>query len=413
MEKNGKLKRFPAAKKAGSAIGLALFVCISIASVQGRPQTRTAPSFSQLAEEAKKASDENRLADATRLYSQALTVRPRWADGWWSLGTLEYDQDHYANAAKAFAKLIVLDSKNGTAHAMLGLCQFELGQDAPALKNLLFAESIGIVKDEQLRKVALYHLGLLQLRAGRFGAARESFGQLVRDRVITQEIASGMGLAALLIRPKDAPAEGTPGAQIVEQVGQSEVLLFTNQFDPARQKYNQLVSEFPEYANLHFAFGRFLLETHETDAAVEEFKTELKRDPQNVNSMLEIAMALQLVDPGEGLKYAEQALKLAPKLPLAHYLVGTLRLNSGDPKGAIPELELAQRSFPEESGVYYALGMAYSRVGRKAESAKARSEFSRLTAKAPKPSGAVIYGDRSTSVLSGQTPELEREQPPQ
>lgn len=388
-------------------------VATAAAGPSALSQTPAGSKFDELVARAQKAEAENRLADATRFYTRALVIRPRWTDGWWALGTLEYDQDHYANAAKAFAKLVAQDPKNGTAHAMLGLCQFELSQDVPALKNLLAAESVGIIKDEQLRKVALYHLGLLQLRAGRFGAARESFGQLVRDRVITKEISSGMGLAALLIRPKDAPVGGSPGNQIVEQVGQSEVLLFTNQFDPARQKYTQLVADFPDYPNLHFAFGRFLLETHETDAAIAEFKTELQRDPKNVNSMLEIAMALQLVDPGEGLKYAEGASKLVPKLPLAHYLVGTLRLNSGDASGAIAELELAQRSFPEESGVYYALGTAYSRVGRKAEAAKARAEFTRLSAKTPKPSGAVIYADRPMGMLSGQTPEMEREQPPQ
>ena len=378
------------------------------------PQTNaSSANFEALAKRAAEARDANRLDEAVALYTKALALRPRWSEGWWSLGTIQYDQDKYAPAARSFEKLLALDRKNGTAHTMLGLCQYELGKDGPALKNLLAAESIGIIKDEQLRRVTLYHLGVLQLRAGKFGAARESFGQLVRDRVITKETTSGMGLAALLIRPKDAPAGGTPGSKIVEQVGQTEVQLFSNQFDPARKTYEQLVAEFPDYPNLHFAFGRFLLETHETDAAVQQFETELKRDPKNVNSMLEIAMALQLVDPGEGLKYAEEAVKLTPKLSLGHYLVGTLRLNSGDAQGAVPELELAQRSFPEESGVYYALGTAYSRIGRKADAAKARAEFTRLSAKAPKPSGAVIYADRPAGVLSGQTPEVERERPPQ
>jgi predicted Zn-dependent protease len=412
MEKSSSLRRFVAASILFAMVTV-LPLCIRAVTAQKSAKSAPGQSFAELAEQAKKASDENRLDEAVRLYTEALALRPRWNDGWWSLGTLEYDQDDYANAAKAFARLVALDPKNGTAHVMLGLCQTELNQEGPALKNLLAAETMGIVREEQLRKVALYHLGVLQLRAGRFGAARESFGQLVRDRVITPEVSSGMGLAALLIRPKDAPAESTTGKQIVEQVGQSEVLLFTNQFDLARQKYTQLVADFPDYPNLHFAFGRFLLETHETDAAVEEFRTELKRDPKNVNSMLEIAMALQLVDPTEGLKYAEAALKLLPKLPLGHYLVGTLRLNSGDPKGAIPELEIARLSFPDESGVYYALGSAYSRVGRKADAVKARAEFTRLAAKTPKPSGPVTYADRPASVLSGERPEAEKEQPPQ
>ncbi|HET9802818.1 MAG TPA: tetratricopeptide repeat protein [Candidatus Acidoferrum sp.] len=376
-------------------------------------QAPPAGKFDDLVARAQKAAAENRLEEATALYTRALALRPKWEEGWWSLGTIAYDQDQYRRAAVAFSKALALNPRNGSAHAMLGLCQFELHQDQLALGNLLAAEKFGIVKDQQLRHVTLYHLALLQLRLGKFGAARESLAQLVRDRVETKEIPHGMGLAALLIRAKDAPADGTPGAQVVDQVGQAEVLLFSNQFDLAKQIYDRLAADFPDYPNLHFAYGRFLLETHETDAAVQEFQLELKRDPKHVNSMLEIAMALQLVDPGKGLAFAEKASKLAPQLPLAHYLVGTLRLNSGDAEGAIPELEIAKRSFPEESGVHFALGNAYSRVGRKTEASAARAEFSRLVAKAPKPSGAVIYADRPSRVLSGQNSELEREQPPQ
>jgi tetratricopeptide (TPR) repeat protein len=395
------------------ALSTACCVWLCAAGTPARSQMRTSETFAELAEKAKKANDENRLDDAARLYVRALIIRPKWTDGWWSLGMIQYDQDKYAQAAKSFEKLLVLDPKNGTAHAMLGLCQFELGKDAPALKNLLAAESLGILKEEQLRKVAIYHLGVLQLRAGKYGAARESMGQLVRDHVRTKELTTGMGLAALLMRPQAAPTEGTPGFDVVEQAGEAEVLLAANEFDRAKQIYTQLTNEFPDYPNLHFAFGRFLLETHETDPAVQEFQLELKRDPKNVNSMLEIATALQLVDPEGGLKYAEQAVKLVPQLPLAHYLLGMLRLNTGDAASAIPELEIAQKSFPNESGVYFSLGNAYARVGRKADAAKARGEFTRLSAKAPKQTGPTVYGDRPAGILEGHLPALDKENPPQ
>ena len=386
--------------------------CLCVSGVEANAQAQQSETFRQLAENARKASDANRLDEAARLYAKALQIRPSWKEGWWSLGTLHYDQDHYLKAAQAFERLVALDPKNGTAHAMLGLCQFELGKDDAALKNLLAAESMGILKEEELRKVTLYHLGVLELRAGRYGAAREAMGQLIRDRVLTKELTTGMGLAALLIRPQQSPKEGTPGADVVERAGEAEVLLASNDFDRAKQKYAQLTLDYPDYPNLHFAFGRFLLETHETDAAVEQFQLELERDPQNVNSMLEIATALQLVDPAGGLKYADRAVKLAPQLPLAHYLLGMLRLNTGDAAGAIPQLEIAQKSFPGEAGVYFSLGSAYARVGRKADASKARAEFSRLSALAPKKSGPVVYGDRPAGVLEGHPPELDKEKQP-
>lgn len=359
-------------------------------------------SFATLSQRAAEARDANRLEEAATLYTKALALRPKWTEGWWSLGTIEYDQDHYAKAALAFQRVIALDPANGTAHAMLGLCQFELGKDALALQSLLKAEQLNIIKDEQLRTVALYHLGLLQLGARRFGDAKETLSQLAKVHIQTKEVNTALGLAALLIAPKDAPPEGTPGATVVERAGEAEAQLTVKDFEQAKRTYTQLVDEYPAYPNLHFAFGRLLLETNETDQAVEQFQLELKRDPENVNSMLEIASVRYQVDSEEGLHYAEEALKLSPRLPFAHYLVGLLRLDTGNAAGAIPELEIAEKAFPNESRVYFSLGSAYARVGRKAEAAKARAEFARLNAQEVKQQRATLYSERSPGLAGGQ-----------
>lgn len=359
-------------------------------------------SFATLSQHAAEARDANRLEEAATLYTKALALRPKWTEGWWSLGTIEYDQDHYAKAALAFQRVIALDPANGTAHAMLGLCQFELGKDALALQSLLKAEQLNIIKDEQLRTVALYHLGLLQLRARRFGDAKETLSQLAKVHIRTKEVNTALGLAALLIAPKDAPPEGTPGATVVGRAGEAEAQLTVKDFEQAKRTYTQLVDEYPAYPNLHFAFGRLLLETNETDQAVEQFQLELKRDPENVNSMLEIASVRYQVDSEEGLHYAEEALKLSPRLPFAHYLVGLLRLDTGNAAGAIPELEIAEKAFPNESRVYFSLGSAYARVGRKAEAAKARAEFARLNAQEVKQQRATLYSERSPGLAGGQ-----------
>jgi tetratricopeptide (TPR) repeat protein len=359
-------------------------------------------SFATLSQRAAEARDANRLEEAATLYTKALALRPKWTEGWWSLGTIEYDQDRYAKAALAFEKVIVLDPANGTAHAMLGLCEFELGKDALALQNLLKAEQLNIIKDEQLRTVALYHLGLLQLRARKFGDAKETLSQLAKVHIRTKEVSTALGLAALLIAPKDAPPEGTPGATVVEQAGEAEALLTVKDFEQAKRTYAQLADEYPDYPNLHFAFGRLLLETNETDQAVEQFQFELKRDPENINSMLEIASVRYQVDSEDGLHYAEEALRLSPRLPFAHYLVGLLRLDTGNAAGAIPELEMAEKAFPNESRVYFSLGSAYARVGRKAEAAKARAEFARLNAQEVKQQRATLYSERSPGLAGGQ-----------
>ena len=140
-------------------------------------------SFDTLTKRAAAARDSDQLDQAIVLYKKALAIRPKWAEGWWSLGTIEYDRNNYRSAAAAFRQLIPLAPKDGTAYAMLGLCEFELGQDDAALKHLEQAKTLGISSNEQLRRVLLYHDGLLLLRVGRFQSAQTVLGGLCQDTV--------------------------------------------------------------------------------------------------------------------------------------------------------------------------------------------------------------------------------------
>ncbi len=390
--------------------GLALLAwMLNPRSLTSAPQNER-DSFDKLAGRAKKASEENRLEQAISLYLKALALRPRWAEGWWSLGTLEYDQDHYAKAAQAFEKLIALDPRKGTAHAMLGLCQFELGRDELALQNLLAAQRLGIVNDEQLRKVTLYHLGTLQLRARKFNAAKQTLGLLAKDGVRTKELSIALGLAALLVRPQEAPPEGTAGTGVVQQVGEAEAALAAKDFDRARQIYTGLANEYPDYPNLHLAFGRFLMELSEPDEAVTEFQHEIQNNPQHVLARLEIAAVRYKLDSADGIKYAEEAVKLDPQRPFGHYLLGLLYLDTGNLSGAISELETAKHSVPNLPDVYFALGNAYAHAGRKEEAARARAMFTKLNAQNKNEPGGTADEDQ----LSGLTKKQSNtESPPQ
>src|SRR3974377_911784 len=131
-------------------------------------------AFQDLASRADEARDAGRLDEAQRLYRRALALNPKWTEGWWSLGTLYYDSDRYAEAEMAFEKVVALDPKQGTARAMLGLCEFEVGQFDRALRDIEASKTLGVLEDEQLRNVVTYHESVLLQRAGRFEAAKEA-----------------------------------------------------------------------------------------------------------------------------------------------------------------------------------------------------------------------------------------------
>jgi tetratricopeptide (TPR) repeat protein len=335
--------------------------------------------FDLLAKQAAEARDSDQLDQAASLYKQALALRPRWDEGWWSLGTLEYDRNNYSAAARAFQRLLDLAPKNGTAHAMLGLCEFELGQDDDALKHIEQAQLLGVTNDIQLRRVVVYHEGILLLRKGKFEAARDALGQLCMQGLQDASITQAVGMAALRIRGNTPPPENSPGAAVVRRVGQSACIAAAKKYDEARKEFAALVEEFPEYPNIHYAYGRLLAEVNDVSGAVEQFKLEIKNHPADITSRLEIAATLYINDSAAALPYAEEAVKLDPSAAFAHYLYGLLLIDTDNYHKAIPELEIAAKAFPHDAKVFFALGSAYSREGRTQDAARARATFQRLS----------------------------------
>ena len=364
-------------------IAVALFVGllggVGLCFAQSAPPKPGAESFDSLAQRAEAARDSDRLDEAVVLYKNALAVRPKWAEGWWSLGTIEYDRNNYRVAASAFRQLLPLTPNDGTVYAMLGLSEFELGQDDAALRHLEEAKRLQVSTNPQLRLVMLYHDGILLLRAGKYQSAETSLGALCREEVPNDEVVKALGLAVFRVAPPNAPAEGTPGAQVVLRAGHAACISVQKKYDEARKEYADILAEYPAYPNLHYVFGKFLAETNDTAAAVAEFQKEIKNNPQDINSRLEIAATQYKINSAAGIPYAEQAVQINPHIPFAHYLLGLLYLDVDEYQKSIPQLEIAEKAFPQDAKVYFALGSAYSRAGRRQDAEKARAMFQRLS----------------------------------
>jgi tetratricopeptide (TPR) repeat protein len=356
-----------------------LLCVLFVAPLTSLAQSQKPPAnFDSLAKQAAEARDSDQLDRAAALYKQALALRPQWSEGWWSLATLEYDRNNYTAAAGAFRRLLVLAPKNGTAHAMLGLCEFELGQDDNALKHIEEAQTLGVTNDTQLRRVVVYHQGLLLLRKDKFEGARDSLGQLCSQGLQDNSITRAMGMAALRIGGKNPPPENSPGATVVQRVGHAACTAAAKKYDEPRREFAALVAEFPYYPNIHYAYGRFLADSNDAPAAVEQFKLEIKNNPADITSRLQIAATLYKVDSAAAVPYAQEAVKLDAHSAFAHYLLGLLLLDTDDYLKAIPNLEIAAKAFPRDAKIFFALGSAYSRAGRKEEAARARATFQRL-----------------------------------
>ena len=126
--------------------------------------------------------------------------------------------------------------------------------------------------------------------------------------------------------------------------------------------------------------GRFLLANHEDDGAVEAFKREIDNSPNHLLARLGIAGTLSATAPRAALPYAEQAVKLAPEMAEAHFLLGSILLGLDQAGRAVAELEFARRKEPDQARIYFPLSKAYAAVGRSQDAARARRTFARLSA---------------------------------
>ena len=350
------------------------------ALAQGTPARPAAQDFDDLSARATAAREADRIDEALALYRRALAVRPQWDEGWWYLGTLLYERDSYADAARAFREAARLQPKAGMIWAMLGLCEFKIAAYEDALKHLRRGRELGIPADNrELARVIRYHEGQLLLLEGDFETAQQVFGGLAYDGVRTDDLVTALGFAVLRIQ--SLPGKVDPAsAAIVRLAGEAEFLAATKKFDEAQRAYTELAAKYPKTHNVQYAYGIYLLQNRDAEGqAVEAFRREIENTPAHRLARLMIAnVKLKNKEAAAGIPFAEESLKLYPRDPLGHYILGRLLFDAGQTERSIRELEAAREFYKEEPKIYFQLARAYARANRKADADRARAEFTRL-----------------------------------
>ena len=334
-----------------------------------------AAQFDDIAAKAAQARDADNLDQAVTLYRQAVHLRPSWAEGWWYLGTIAYDRKQYPDAVASLSKVVALAPKDANAFAMLGLSEAQLNQNHSALNHLTQALALGVGDEANMRQVVLFSQANLLISEGAFGQAQDILDNISRQRPTAgEDLLLALGRAVIGI-PSSQSSLTPETRDLVMSAGHAEFFDANRQRDEALEAYTDLVKRFPKTHNVQFAYGRFLLNNHLDDQAVAAFQREIENTPQHLLARLGIAGALLATNPATGLPYAEQAVKLAPKLEEAHYLLGASLLLTGQTASAITELETARRLNSNDARVYFQLAKAYALVHRDSDAAQARQKF--------------------------------------
>jgi tetratricopeptide (TPR) repeat protein len=326
--------------------------------------------FEDISQRAAKALAEERSVDAIRLFQAGLKLRPAWADGWWLLGTLLYDQDRFAEAAASFRRFLPLAPKRAPAYAFLGLCEYETHDYDQALKHFRSWASAGWPGSREMLDVAVFHFALLLTREGKFIEALYLLTPLVVKMGNTPALTEAMGLASLRMRnlPEDYPPERR---EMVWLAGQAAAYAehFPPDYSCADEYADRLITRYENQPGVHFFRGTlFNFEKKNSGEAEREFREELRISPDHIPAILELAS----LDLGhdkleEALTLAKHAAELDRQNAEVHHVLGRIWLARDQPEEAASELETAKRLAPTSSNIRSHLAIAYGKLGRSKE----------------------------------------------
>jgi tetratricopeptide (TPR) repeat protein len=358
--------------------GLILFFLLPVCAVaQANP-----PGFDEIAQKAAAARERDDAPQAIELYSQALRLKPGWSDGWWFLGSLEYEAEAYSAGRDALTHYLDLVPDAGPAWALRGLCEFETADYTKSLTDIQHGLSLGAGKEAGAEKILRYHEALLLTRRGNFEGALQLYRPLTRGKIPNPELLVGIGLAGLRtpLLPGDLSAEQR---DLHMAAGNAAFLFMSGDEKAAQQEFGELFQRFPTAENVHYLYGSLLSPT-DPDQALTEFKRELEISPSNAAAQLMVAWdSLTQNDSATALAYAKKVVAEEPTLPIARLVLGRSLVETGDVTGGTELLEKELQLEPDSLEIHFALARAYSKSGRKEDARRERLLCLRIENNAP------------------------------
>ncbi len=339
-----------------------------------------AVTFDKLSAQAREAYEANRTDEAVHLFSQGLKLRPEWTEGWWALGLLNYEGDHYEECRDALTRLTRLDQAAGAGWALLGLCEFRTKQYDLSFQHLKRAHMMVMQgAGGELKAKADYHLALLLNRQGAFEVSQAILIGVAPQLRDNQAMMVGAGLACL--RMPIFPEEIPPAYQeVVLLAGRVLWDLATEPPQVTETAFSILLDKYPHFPNVHYFHGTYLA-AHHPDESEKEFLAELKITPDSVQSKVGLVLRYlveQRID--EAVDLAREAVAISPDSVGTQLALGKALRARGDLKGALAAFLEAKRLDAASPDIRLYLVTVYRGLGMVSEMRREQSEHDRLKA---------------------------------
>lgn len=356
-----------------------ILLLLASAAAQTSPAT-----FEELSAKAQQAYETNRTGEALDLYRQTVKLKPDWTQGWWAVGMIQYQLDHYAECRDALTRMVALDAAAAPGWALLGLCEFRTKQYDSSFEHLKKAHMLVSVREVggELLDIADYHLALLLTRQGAFEVAQEIMVRVALKVRSNPEMMFAAGLTALRmpILPSEVPQSER---DVVTMAGKAFWDLVTQPPTETEADFKALVYKYPKFPNVHYFYGTYLA-AHNPEQCTPEFLEELHVTPDSVPTRVQLALRYTVERKlDEAVKMAREAVALSPDSVGAQLaLADTLRAQGND-DAALSAFLSAKRLDPVSPKIRLFLVNVYRALGRMDEMRREQSEYDRLKAEQP------------------------------
>jgi predicted Zn-dependent protease len=274
---------------------------------------------------------------------------------------------------------------------MLGLSEFHLKEYPKALAALERGITLGLGTNPDFGRSVLYHDGILNSLLDRPEFALTRFTLLAnrvaaahpdspKEAVLADtELLDAFGIAGL--RMAKLPSELSPEkAPLVRELGIAQALIALQDRVGAGEQFKRVLALYPSEPGIHYAYAVFLLKDSPA-LAIDELNKEIRISPSHYAARIQLAFEFQRTAEYEkGLKYAKEAVALAPRNFVAHVAYGRLLLALGKTQLALQELRIAVKLEPGSPDAHFALSRALAQAGKTSEAEHERAEFERLNA---------------------------------
>ena len=352
---------------------LLTLLAILISAALAIPAAAQAPDtdFDTVTMRAAAARDGRDVPTAIQLYTQAIGMRPSWAEGWWSLGTLEYSSDQFTPAREALTRFIALTPNAGPALALRGLCEFELGRYPESLEDLQHGIALGAASQPRNAPIVLYHEALLLTRLGRFDEATAKYGFFVKHATVNPALATAIGLAGL--RMPLLPADVDPSqVELIGAVGNAAIPVMNDNLAAGQQAFQDVFARYPTTENIHYFYGYLLFAAH-SDQAIPQFEQEIGVSPHSAIAHAMLAWSVGFSgDYAAALPAARDAVAEDPSLLLGQMMYGRALVETGDVTAGLPYIQKVLQQDPSNLEAHLTLAKAYSKLGRSEDARQER-----------------------------------------